>query len=220
MFSKKKIILISLVLFILTSIFVYFGLNLYDSNESTPKENNEKIESKAKKDLKQSQQNFSQLIEDKKKEFETKLELAEEQFQTSLNPVLIFKTHYTRCGDIIVERQKIKNEFKINNLITKYSQWKLVKKNKQKIILERRVDKVCPEHKEGLYLGIKGGIVAIFYGTPDEDKRILKRKTNISIDLLPSREIKKLKEGIIVDSQKELLTILEGLGSIQDEQFE
>ncbi|ADL12241.1 BofC C-terminal domain-containing protein [Acetohalobium arabaticum] len=217
MLDKKKIILISLVIILLASVITYFGLDLRN-NESTPQKE-DRIKSEAEEDITQSQQKFSQLIKEKREEFETKLELTEERLLTGPNPSLIFKTYYTRCGDIVVDHKKAKNEFEINNLVAKYPQWTLAKKGKERIILKRRVDKVCPEHKEEMYLGIKDGTVAIFYGNPDDEQEILKRKTNISVDLLPAEEIESLKEGIIVESQKELLALLEGLSSIQDEQL-
>lgn len=217
MLDKKKIILISLVIILLASVITYFGLDLR-SNESTPQKE-DRVKSKAEEDRTKSQHKFSQLIKEKRKEFETKLELTEERLLTGPNPSLIFKTYYTGCGDIIVDHKKVENKFKLNNLAAKYPQWSLAKKGKERIILKRRVDKICPDHKEEMYLGIKEGTVAIFYGTPDDEKKILKRKTNISIDLLPAAEVESLKEGIIVESQKELLTLLEGLSSIQDEQL-
>ena len=63
-----------------------------------------------------------------------------------------------------------------------------------------------------MHLGIKDGRVAIFYGK--SGNKHLKQLTDIRVNNLPSQEKETLAEGIVVNSEEELLAILEGLASI------
>lgn len=65
--------------------------------------------------------------------------------------------------------------------------------------------------KDVLSLGVKEGRVAIFYG---ENQNKLKQLTDIKVKDLPQEVQESLKDGIIIRSEEELLTILEGIISI------
>ena len=65
------------------------------------------------------------------------------------------------------------------------------------------------------YLGIDKDVVGIFYRKDDQE--YLEQKTGIQIDHLPSKEIQKLKEGIKISSEEELLTVLESLLSYKED---
>ncbi|ACL69984.1 BofC C-terminal domain-containing protein [Halothermothrix orenii] len=80
------------------------------------------------------------------------------------------------------------------------------------LILYREVNDLAPEDRNKVFIGIKGNKVAIFYGTPES--RVLKQKTDINVEDLPQKDKIALKQGITVNSQEELLSILEGLKSI------
>lgn len=62
------------------------------------------------------------------------------------------------------------------------------------------------------YLGIKDGYVAVFKDPPGP-RASLKQLTKISVKGLPEQEVKDLKNGIQINSEEELLEMLEGLSS-------
>jgi len=83
------------------------------------------------------------------------------------------------------------------------------------LTLYREVNDLSPEDKKVMHLGIKGEKVAIYYGETGDN--YLKQITDINVSDLPYSEQKALEEGIVVYSQEELLSLLEGLvGIIKD----
>lgn len=227
MLKEKKFIVIIILIFVVVSGVTYLMWDIVDLNKD--RKQNGKQKSEISTNLKRSQnakqfqeQNLSQLIEKKKEQFEDKLRETEYELQSELGlkTHLILKTYYKKCGDVVTEEKLVNKQLGVEELLTKYPNWQMTQKSRYRIILSKEIDDVCPEHKERMYLGIKKGFVAIFYGRPGAGKKILKRKTNISTDPLPEKEINNLKEGIEVNSQKELLTLLEGLSSVHDERIE
>jgi hypothetical protein len=231
LFKGKKIILVSILIFILVSTITYFIWDVADVLNNKQKNEEQKLGgSNDKKELNQKELNkeeirnkeLSQLIKIKEKEFRDKLREREYQLQSNwtLKPRLIFKTNYKKCGDTIREEKEFDFKIDVGDLASRYSDWQLIKKNEKEVIFRQELNKVCPEHRDKMYLGVKDGVVAIFYGDLKDENKILKHKTNISVELLPKREINNLEQGIKVSSQNELLTLLEGLASIQDEKIE
>jgi len=66
-------------------------------------------------------------------------------------------------------------------------------------------------------VGIKDGKVAIFYISSDNKDRLLKQQTEIEVYNLPLKEREALENGIIVNNNEELLTVLESLLSINQD---
>ncbi|SJZ72014.1 BofC C-terminal domain-containing protein [Selenihalanaerobacter shriftii] len=228
MLRGKRIFIFSLVIFILMSTFTYLMWGL-TNKESTDEIKTEEQKSGVAVELKAKQKNsLSELIKTKEEEFKIKILETEGLLQGellndnwNLKSWLILRTHYKKCNHIIVNQKKrINKDFKVNNLSDKYPNWNVVHNDSYRVILQREVVGVCQDDKEDMYLGIKDGVISIFYGTPNKDINILKRKTNIAVGVLPDREIANLKKGIIVKNQKDLLTLLEGFASIQDEKIE
>lgn len=77
----------------------------------------------------------------------------------------------------------------------------------QLMILYSSLDALSPEDESRLHLGIKEGKVAIFYGR--EGTNNLKKVTNINVEKLPFEEQKNLEKGISIDSDEELLSVLD-----------
>lgn len=66
------------------------------------------------------------------------------------------------------------------------------------------------------YLGIEEGRVAIFAGGKENNN--LKEITNIEVDNLPPEEQEKLEQGIVFDSEEELLSLLDSyISGINDD---
>jgi len=66
------------------------------------------------------------------------------------------------------------------------------------------------------YLGIEEGRVAIFTGGKENNN--LKEITNIEVDNLPPEEQEKLEQGIVFDSEEELLSLLDSyISGINDD---
>ena len=82
------------------------------------------------------------------------------------------------------------------------------------LVLYQEVDALTAADKEIMHLGVKDGRVAIFYG--QSGQKYLMKMTDISVEELPLSEQKALEKGVEIYSQEELLSILEGLVSIDD----
>ncbi len=94
-----------------------------------------------------------------------------------------------------------------------YPEWALYDLSDYRIILYREKDGFCPEDTTYRHIGIQGGYVAVYLGKPGPEPRLL-RITRIEIKNLPSTEVQKIREGIVVTSEEEELKILEGLASL------
>lgn len=100
----------------------------------------------------------------------------------------------------------------VEQLSSVLEEWKIKQYRPDKVlVMYRTISGLSPEEKKFQHLGIKDGKVAIFYGKKGKD--CLKQLTNIKVADLSTREKNALKEGILVSSEEELLTILEGLMS-------
>lgn len=234
MLNIKKITLISFIIFILIATVTYLVWDVANITKSKkPKKGihkdngqNGKQKLETTQDIKNLQgQKLSQIIKNKQKELRNKLKETKYHLRGNLDwnqqiQHIIMKTYYQKCEDVIKEKKVIDNQLDVEDIANKYPEWQMVQESKSQIVLRRKLNKVCPKHKEQMYLGIKDGFVAIFYSDAQGKEKILKRKTNIAIEPLPKNEVANLKEGVEVNSPKELLTLLEGLASIQDERIE
>ncbi|MGM0471599.1 MAG: BofC C-terminal domain-containing protein [Bacillota bacterium] len=212
----KRFILLLIIVVMVAAVGTYLVLDL----SGTEKENTN-LKFNSKQEFNAQEEGLAALIAQKRREFESRLLETELQLGSDLSfyPTLVFKTYYTECGDVTTEYKQIEYEFELTDLTAKYPKWELVTYNQRLIIFERKVKTVCPKHRKKLYLGIKDGRVAIFYGHPKSQVSTLQRKTEILIEPLPPKEVADLRAGIKIASQRELLMILEGLGSMQDEEF-
>ena len=142
--------------------------------------------------------------------------------EISADTPLVLQTYYTK-SDIISEyvtsMPASLTGLTTNQLKSTLREWDIKEyKPDNALILRRRIEKLAPEDKDNQHIGIKNGRVVIYYGKKDrEGKKIVKQRTTILVEDLPQSEIKKLRDGIDIRSEEELLTILEGLLSFKQD---
>lgn len=93
-----------------------------------------------------------------------------------------------------------------------YSGWTIEKFDTPEVEMSLKVNSLCREHANNMFIGVKDGYVAVFHGKPG-GKAILKEVTKIPITKLVSGDAEELKHGMIVQSREELLRFIEGLES-------
>jgi len=138
------------------------------------------------------------------------------QKQINSTTPLVLQTYYESTGEL---EEKISNMpsffigLTIEQLDLLSDEWKVKDYSEDKaLILYRNISNFLDKEQELKHLGIKDGKVAIFYGESGE--KYLKQITGIDIALLPDNIKDLLKKGIVVHSEEELLSVLEGLMSI------
>ncbi|MFP4016888.1 MAG: BofC C-terminal domain-containing protein [Halanaerobiales bacterium] len=140
------------------------------------------------------------------------IKLAGEKYISSHTP-LIVQTYYKKSNSL--EQQIVSmpenfvgltikelNEIAENWEIKEYTPGKLM-------IIYRSFDDVSPEDKGKMHLGVKEGRIAIFYGSSGQKN--LKKQTDIPVGELPPEEQENLRKGIEVNSDEELLAILDSI---------
>lgn len=127
--------------------------------------------------------------------------------KTSPNAKIIFETYYEKCGHTIVSTQGIDKE-DVNKtekeIRDKYSQYEVKEFSSNKIVLCKRVDKICDNH---YVVKQKDGVIAVF-SKNDDGTETLKSKTDVSTKYLPKEDVDLLENGIEANSNEELEQIL------------
>ncbi|VBB06062.1 Hypothetical protein LUCI_1273 [Lucifera butyrica] len=129
--------------------------------------------------------------------------------------VLVQKIVYLKCHDVETLRTKpADNLIGLNyaQLQKVYSGWTIDKFDPPEVQMTLEVDSFCREHANNMFIGIKDGYVAVFYGKPGP-KAIVKEVTKISANKLTDQDLDELRRGMIVKSKEDLLRTLEGLQS-------
>lgn len=90
-----------------------------------------------------------------------------------------------------------------------YREWQITSFDKDIVALQISVDGVCKEHKKEQFVGMRDGVVGIYYGKPNEDA-VLKESLTIEMAMIEQVE-EALKAGIPFQTEEEKLRILEGL---------
>lgn len=138
------------------------------------------------------------------------LKLAKENYLTN-NTILVLQTYYQRSNDLAQSVVRIPKSFvglTINELREISKSWEVKDFVDGKfLVFFRSLDELSPSDKERAHLGIRDGKVGIFYGESGDN---LKCITQIQVEELSVQEQNNLKEGIIIDSNEELLSILDG----------
>jgi len=145
------------------------------------------------------------------------LEVAKQDLSIKITPNtdLVQKIIYLKCEDEEVFRTKPAdnlvglNQAQIQKI---YSGWTIEKFDTVEVSMTLKVDSLCREHANNMFIGIKDGYVTIFYGKPGP-KAIVKEQTKISVNRLMPQDLAELKRGLVVQSREELLRTLEGLQS-------
>lgn len=129
--------------------------------------------------------------------------------------IITQKMVYLKCGDEEILRARPSENYvglTLAQLQAAYPGWTIEYFDPAQVRMTLLVDSFCREHANGLYLGIKDGYVAVYYGRPGI-KPIVKEVTKISVNRLVAEDIAELEKGIIVNTKEELLRTLEGMQS-------
>lgn len=128
--------------------------------------------------------------------------------KTSPNCTIILKLYYKKCEHII-EKKKTVEEAEVNlteeELKEKFKDWEVQKFTPTEIVLYKEIDDYCGEH---YVLKEKDGSIAIF-SLDNNNNETLLEITDISIDYLAEEDLEKLKNGIYINSKKELNKVIE-----------
>lgn len=144
-----------------------------------------------------------------------KNEAANYENKISSETEFIQRIHYTRCGEEEVIRTKPADNIiglSLNELGTTYKGWNIVTFSEKEVEMTIDIDNFCQEHANNEYIGIKDGVVTVFYGKPGS-KPIVKESTEIHSNKLMSQDIEILQRGLLVHTKEELMQTLEGLQS-------
>ena len=187
----KKIIVILILIIILIVSGIFLGIKLTFKDEN----NNNHI----KRDLIESNKTNSII---------KTTEILSKEEKTGPNTLLIFKTYYTKCKHYIKEYEKIdaskvnltENEFK-----EKYRTWRIDSFSNREIELSKEEEKFCEEHYK---LKLENNEI-IIYKVDEEGREKEYRRTNIAKEYLPTDDITKLLDGIMVYGKENLNDTLE-----------
>lgn len=128
---------------------------------------------------------------------------------------LVQKLVYLKCGDNEVIHTKPADNLvgiNYNQLQKVYSGWLIERFDTNEVQMTLQVDSFCREHANNMFIGIKDGYVAVFYGKPGS-RAIAKEITKIQAVKLMPQDMEELRRGMIVQSREELLRTLEGMQS-------
>jgi hypothetical protein len=128
---------------------------------------------------------------------------------------LVQKIIYLRCNDEEVFRTKPADSLiglNIYQVQKVYNGWTIDKFDTQTVEMSLKVDSYCREHANNMFIGMKDGFVAVYYGKPGP-KAIVKEVTGIPVGRLSGEDAEELRRGLIVQSREDLLRTLEGMQS-------
>jgi len=137
------------------------------------------------------------------------------KIKISASTDLVQKIIYTKCKDEEIFKTKPPDNLvglnfnQVNNI---YSGWTIEKFDTKEVEMTLKVDSLCREHANNMFIGIKDGYVAVFYGVPGP-KGIVKEVTKIPVSQLMAQDVQELKDGLVVQSKQELVRTLEGMQS-------
>ncbi|SMC59983.1 BofC C-terminal domain-containing protein [Sporomusa malonica] len=135
------------------------------------------------------------------------------KIKISANTNVVQKIIYTKCNDEETFRTKPPDNLvglNFNQVQKIYSGWSIEKFDTKEVEMTLKVDSLCREHANNMFIGIKDGYVAVFYGVPGT-KAIVKEVTKISVNGLMPQDVQELHQGLVVQSKEELLKTLEGM---------
>ncbi len=121
--------------------------------------------------------------------------------------------YYRDCKESEVVREKASAKvigMTRDEVAELYNDWQITSFDKDIVALQVSVDDVCKEHKKEQFVGMRDGVVGIYYGRPNEDA-VLKEALELDETMLVEQVEEALKVGIPFQSEEEKLRILEGL---------
>ena len=107
---------------------------------------------------------------------------------TGSNTELIYRTLYTQCEDIIEKQEPTPELIGLNKkwswkvLNKNQSDWEIENFSKEKVILLKQVNRVCPNH---YLVTVNKGYIVIYKYNEDGSKKLIEQ-TDISINILPT----------------------------------
>jgi hypothetical protein len=137
------------------------------------------------------------------------------KIKISANTELIQKIVYLKCGDEEVFRTKPADNLvglNINQVQKVYAGWTIDKFDSQEVEMSLKVGSYCREHANNMFIGLKDGFVAVFYGKPGP-RAIVREVTRIPANNLSPEDQEELRHGMVVQSREEVLRVLEGMQS-------
>ena len=146
---------------------------------------------------------------------ETEVSKQDSKIKISANTDILQRIVYTKCNDEESFRTKPADSLiglTYQQFQKVYSGWVIQKFDTLDVEMTLRVDSLCREHANNMFIGVKDGYVAIFYGKPG-NKPILKEVTKIPVTKLMTEDAEELRRGMVVQSREELLRFIEGLES-------
>ena len=128
--------------------------------------------------------------------------------KTSPNCIVTLKIYYQKCGHLIETKEKIEDtnvNLSKEELEERFPDWEVQKFTETEITLYKEVNDYCNEH---YVLKEKDGNIVI-YKLDENNKEELLETTNISTKYLEDEDQEKIKQGIFINTKKELNKALE-----------
>ena len=135
------------------------------------------------------------------------------KIKISANTDIVQKITYTKCNEQEIFKTKPPDNLVGLNFaqVQKiYNGWSIEKFDTKEVEMSLKVDSLCREHANNMFIGIKDDKVAVFYGVPGP-KAIIKEVTKIPVAALMPQDVQELRQGLVVQSKEELLRTLEGM---------
>lgn len=135
------------------------------------------------------------------------------KIKISTDTDLVQKIIYAKCKDEEIFRSKPPDNLvglNFNQVQKIYSGWNIEKFDTKEVEMVLKVDSLCREHSNNMFIGVKDGYVTVFYGVPGP-KAIVKEVTKIPVNGLMPQDVQELHQGLVVQSKEELLRTLEGM---------
>jgi hypothetical protein len=128
---------------------------------------------------------------------------------------IVQKILYLKCGDEEVFRTKPAERLmglSYDQVQKVYAGWLLEKFDTNEVVMSLRVNSLCREHTNNMFVGVHNGFIAVYYGKPGS-KSVLKEVTSIPTTQLTEQDLAELQRGLVVHSKEELLKTIEGMYS-------
>lgn len=200
---KIAILIIGLMLIVAFSVSYYISMGIEDETNSFSKINDNLKIPDSLKEIKE--------VEASSEENEDKT-AGEDDFILNENYKVKYITLFTICGHRIEREIDLPSVFiglNEKEFMEKNTGWDLIEINYNTITLKRDIDTYCPQH---FIIGLDGPYIAIYVYNEDGE-RILKERTDISIDTLTPEDQAILDSGIVADTEDDLEQKLEGFSN-------
>ena len=202
---KIAILIIGLMLIAAFSISYYISMGFEGETNSFNKIN-ENIKIPVPDSLKEIKQ-----VDASSEENENKT-AGEEDFILNENYKIKYVTLFSLCGHRIEKEVDLPSVFiglNEEQFMEKNPGWDLLEINNSTITLKRDIYTYCPQH---FIIGLDGQYIAIYVYNEDGE-RLLKERTEISIDTLTPEDQEILDSGIVADTEDDLEQKLEGFSN-------